>query len=183
MPPPARSRLPRWLRLGRRLLAGRLVHDLVEPPALREALEREAPAIAEGDVGDRAGEVADRLADEDLPALGVRSDPLRGVDRGAEGMAAALEHLADVEPDPDEDVLVGMLAAVRGQRLVDRDGAGDRAPRRQERDHEAVADRVDLAAAVLGERLAHDALVVLDRLPAPPRRRAGGSGRSSPRRR
>ena len=97
-------------------------------------------------------------------ALRVARDALRCVDRRAERMAAPLKHLAHVEPDADADVLRGVLAAVLFQRLVDRDGAGDRLPGREEGDHEAVADRVDLAPAVLGDRLADDAAVALDRL-------------------
>ncbi len=116
------------LRLRRRLLLCRLPDDVVEPPPLGEALEREPAAVAESDVGNRAREVADRLADQDLPALRVARDALRCVDRRAERMAAPLKHLAHVEPDADADVLRGMLAAVLFQRLVDRDGAGDRLP-------------------------------------------------------
>ena len=70
--------------------------------------------------------MADRFADQDLAALRVSRHALRRVDRCAERATAALEHLADVEADPDADVLLGMLTAVLFERLLDRDRAADR---------------------------------------------------------
>src|SRR3990172_811364 len=52
-------------------------------------------------------------------------------------------------------------------RLLDGDGALQRPRRRAERRHEAVAHRLHLEAAVCGERLADDALVLAQHLPRP----------------
>src|SRR3972149_1302660 len=79
---PAPDRRP--LQVGRRSTRLVLPDDLVQAPALGEALEPEAAAVYEGEVLHRADERLDRLRDQDLVWLRLSLDVLCGVHRGPE---------------------------------------------------------------------------------------------------
>ena len=112
--------------------------DLPEPPALREALQPEEPAVDVG--GPRAGEVLHDRRDQDLPAPCPPHDPGRRVDGLAEQVAVFGRHLAGVQADPDPD-------AVLDQGSLDLRGRADRAGGRPERGHQPVAERLHHASA------------------------------------
>ena len=113
-------------------------------------------AIVEGDA--RAGhEVAHRPAHERLARAGERGDPRGDVDRHAAHVVAEQLRLARVHAGADLDA-----EPAHGAR--DRGGAPDRARRTVEHGEEPVAHRLDLATAVVGELLAHDAVVLVQEL-------------------
>src|SRR5205814_5331606 len=67
--------------------------DLMQTPAVGEALELEPAAEVELDLGHRPDELANDVRDEDLSTLGLAGDPGREVDRGAEDVARLFDHL------------------------------------------------------------------------------------------
>src|SRR3989442_8113144 len=134
-----------------------LVRNLEQAQALAKALQREAPQVVEAERLP-GGELAHHVRDQDLPGPGPGGDARRGLHGGAEEVRVLGHRLAGVESDANED---GVLppAVVRGERLLDRDRAFERAARRGKRRHEAVAHALQLRAAVLAQAVADDRVV------------------------
>jgi hypothetical protein len=78
-----------------------------------------------------------------------------GVHTGAEKIVAGENRFAGMQSDANFHGVFRISAVVAVQRALDADRALDGLARRVERDHETVADRLDLAAGVLAELLPH----------------------------
>ena len=136
------------------------------------ALERLAPAVLELDP--RAGdEVAHRPGHEDLLAVGQRRDARSDVDRDPREIVAAPLALAGVDARRAPRGRGPPRASAMSSR------APDRARRAVERREEPVAGRLDLVAAVLRERLADRAVVLIEQLTPAPVAEARQRARSS----
>ena len=122
----------------------------------------------------RVEEAARRLGEDDLPAVCGRGDARGAVDVDADVALVGHERLAGVDPHAHAD-----RAAL--ERVARLGGGGDRVGGAREGDEEGVALRVDLDAAVRGERLPQRAAVLGEELRVAPRR-APGAAASSPRR-
>src|SRR3990172_1103676 len=103
-----------------------------------------------------------------------------GIHRLPEQVVLLPDDLARVQADADHHLVTRRLAAVvLLERALDADGAGNGPARRAEGDHEAVAQRLHLAAAVLFHLLPHELLVRAQDIPrsliTPARGQAGGA--------
>ena len=136
--------------------------DLEEPEPVGEAFEPVPSPVGEGQLRATAGQLADHLRDEDLPAGGPGSDPCRGVDRLTVEIVRLGDDLAGVHPDADLEI--GEIGAPLGQRPLDGHGAGQGPPGRSEGHHEPVPQRLDLHAAIGGHLGAHHLLVASEEL-------------------
>ena len=101
---------------------------------------------AHGGAVGRRGEEVHGLGDEDLPAVGSGAQP-RGLDRGlSEPVVGLARGIADRDAHAEhERRRRGPVAAL--EPLLHRDGAVQRSPHALERDHDAVAEGLDLVAA------------------------------------
>src|SRR5438876_7034204 len=105
----------------------------------RETLEcRLLPAV-EGKFAAGVGQLFHEGRGEDLSAAGFAGDPRSQDDGVSEEAVSVLDRLPGVQADADADRLLGMLGAVRGERLLDRDRAIEGAARARKREEEAVA--------------------------------------------
>src|SRR5439155_8584753 len=130
---------------GRFLLPG----DLEQAPTLREAFESEAAAVAELKVFGGADDASDSFGSKDLTASGLRANSSGGVDCRAEDISIFVDSLSGVEADAHLDLLLGRLCAIAiGERTLHGDGAGQGTAGRDEGGHKAVAERLDLSAAM-----------------------------------
>jgi hypothetical protein len=138
-----------------------VVERELEDPLVLDVLEVLLPEVDDGGaVGDVvAQQRAGRLREQDLAAAAGGADTRRADDVEAEVALFSDCRLARVEPHPHAHVRV-VGPVVLSQRALCVDGAGDRIPRPRERVEERVALRVDLAPAMLLERLAHDPAVI-----------------------
>ena len=96
---------------------------------------------------------ADDLGGQDLPRLGGVAQARGGVDRQAEVVAVVEGRVAQVQPHPHAERLVGVRVAAVDP-LLDGHRAVDRGGHAREDGHHPVAGRLDLAAAGLGQHLA-----------------------------
>jgi len=103
--------------------------DLVQVPALREALEAEAATVDEVDVLHRADQRLDGFGDEDLLRLRLRFDVLGDVHGGPAQVACLLRRLAGVDADAYLHLRVGVRTVSRTQRPLDGGGTVHRFPR------------------------------------------------------
>src|SRR5439155_27184616 len=118
---------------------------LVQAETVREALQRRAPAVDEGETL-AGGELADDVGDEDLAGPRMGGDPRRGLHGAAEKVLALRDRLARIETDAHPDRGVGLVRVVSRDSLLHGDGALDGARSRPERGHDAVAGVLDLGA-------------------------------------
>ncbi len=108
-------------------------------------------------------ELTRRRGEEDLTAVGRATDPGRAMDGEADIALPGRIRLARVDADPDAYVLpVGPL--VPRQRALDRDGSRHGIGRAPKRSEERIALRVNLVAAVLGESLTNEPLLLAQNL-------------------
>ena len=157
--PPIRCR---W-REGRRFVRlGCLVGfpgQLVQPPALREALEGERAPGDQRQVRIGRRQVPDDLCDQDLARLGLGHDAGCGV-HGDPLQVVPLSHdLAGVEAHPDLHRRFGVPPPLPLEGLLDGPGAVEPVAGGAEDDHEPVAQPFDDLAAV-GRDLGPDDLVM-----------------------
>jgi hypothetical protein len=146
-----RSVLERAERRERRLEARAL--QLVEPLGRREVAQAVLAEVARLVC---LREVARRLREEDLAAVGGSADPRGAVDVEADIAGAALPRLPRVDAHADTDAIEvgeGALCFGRGVERVVRARKGDQGP---------VALDVHLDAVVGGERLAEAPVVLLE---------------------
>ena len=116
------------------------VDDRVELPLAGHALELVDAAVVEVDAG-AGDEILDGARDEHLARPGLRGDARADVDGDAGDLVVAELALARVQPGADvEAELAHRVARSRAR-------SGSRARRAVEGREEAVAGRVDLAAA------------------------------------
>ena len=105
------------------------------------------------------GQQAHGIRDKDLPRAGGGADPLSLDDRRSEDVVGLPGHVsrADAHAHRERD-----RAAVRlpVDRPLNVPGAGDRGPGRLENGQEAVAERLDLLAAVHGDHIPQPAIVL-----------------------
>ncbi len=120
--------------------------------------------VTKGDVRDGivAEQFARRLGHEHLAAVPCRGDPRPAVDTESDIALTAHRRLARVDAHADTQLSV-VGPRMLGEAELARDRAGDGVLGAPEGDEERVSLRVDLVAAVLGERLAEDPLVVGER--------------------
>ena len=141
--------------------------------AVGEALQAHAAAVAEARAGDRADELAHGVGDEHLATVRAVHHARGEVDRRAEQLALALLHLAGADPDPYPQPVLACR-----ELALDRQRARDAAARRVKQHQEAVTRRAGLPAAVRGDRVAHDPVVLREQarsvVVAEPRRRLRG---------
>ena len=124
-------------------------------------------AVHEGEAG-AGDQVARRCADEHLAGRGQGGDKRSEVDRDPPHDAVDALHLARVDSHADAKPEVR-------EALVDRMSAADRAGRPVEEGEDAVADGVDLLAAVSGELEAHELELALQEIrPRPVAETRGG---------
>lgn len=97
----------------------------MQPPSVGESPELVAAAVVELHLRYRADELAHDLRDEDLSTLGLAGHPRGDVDRGAEDVAAFLDHLPGVETDAYAQLALRVVLAVLGDRLLDVERALD----------------------------------------------------------
>ena len=91
--------------------------------------------------------------DQHAAGLAQLLQPGGDVDAVAEQVVALDHHVAEIDADAEHDAPVGgRLGLALGDRLLDRDGAGDRVDHRAELDDRPVAHQLDDAALVLGEQ-------------------------------
>ncbi len=138
--------------------------ELVDPLGAREVLEVVLAEVAERDsfelVVVEHGRC--RLRGEDLPAVTGRHDP-RGAVHAHPVVAALLGEVRLAGVQAHAHAQLGALGpVVRRERALTVRGRGGRVARAGEDVEEGVALRVDLLAAVRGERLAEEALVRLE---------------------
>jgi hypothetical protein len=122
-------------------------------PVLAEIPERDVNRQFVGD------ELARGARDQHLPAVSGRADPRRAVHVETDVIILSDVRLTGVHPDAHAhvDALGPMLGR---QRPLRADRGGDRVARPSEGDEERVTLGVDLAAVVLGERRAQEALML-----------------------
>jgi hypothetical protein len=148
--------------------AGRLGDHPVrqeKTPTLREAPQLEVTALLEDHLRRPEAELADHLGDEHLATLGTGSDAGGCVHRGAVAVAGLLGSHARVDSDPHPQSSFGVPPAVIRDAVLDREGAGDRFEGRGEGEHQPVAQRLDLAAAVRPHLLTDQFLVGAENRP------------------
>jgi len=141
----------RRARLGRQTLP----LDAPRRHRLRQPLEHDrAERVHGGGVG-RGGEQVHGLGDEDLPTIGGGAQPRR-LDRGlSEPVVGLARGIADRDAHAQhERRRRGPIAALKP--LLHRDRAAQRGPHALERDHDAVAEGLDLVAAGGRDGLAQD---------------------------
>ncbi len=106
----------------------------------------------------RAGEETYDVAEQDLATVGVVAQARGFDDRCAEAVVVLERDVARAQPDAH--LQVGAAPTRQPvDRLLDRDRGAHRLGRGREDDHEAVAQRLDLGAAVRGQRVAHERVV------------------------
>ena len=108
---------------------------------------------------ERADERARRVREQHVAAVPRGAEPGGADDVEAEVPLAADRRLAGVQPHPHEDG-AAVRPVVRGVGALHLDGRLDRVAGAREGEEERVALRVDLDAAALGERVAHQPAVV-----------------------
>src|SRR5207245_11150015 len=94
---------------------------LVQAETVREALQRRAPAVDEGETL-AGGELAYHVGDEDLAGPRMGGDPRRGLDGAAEEVLALRDRLARIETDAHPDRGVGLVRVVSRDRPLHRCG-------------------------------------------------------------
>src|SRR5205807_410397 len=128
----------------------------VEVPLAGDPVERVHAAIAELEPG-AGDEILDGAGDEHLARARLRRDAGARVHGDAGHLAVDDLALAGMQPE-------SQLEVAPLDRLANRAGTADRARRSVERDEEAVAGCVDLAAAGALELASHDAAVLLEQI-------------------
>ena len=123
--------------------------DFEQAPTLWEAFQAEAAAVPKLKVFGGTDDAPDSLGSEYLAARGFGADASGGVDGRAEEIAVLANSLSGVQANAHLDLLFGRLGAIAvSQCALHGDGAGQSAARRHKGGHEAVAERLDLPAAV-----------------------------------
>ncbi len=125
----------------------------------RQALELDLFALVERDVVRTGDQLTHELRHQDLAALGLAGDACREDDVTTEQIAALGDGLARVQADAHPHALVRVSPGVALDLLLNGDRARQHASRAVEREHEAVALRLDLVAAVGAQLLADDLVV------------------------
>ena len=97
---------------------------------------------------------------EDLARAGRVGQPAGHDDRVPEVVVALVHRVAGVDADVDRDGLAVVGRDVGEERPLDVDGAAQGAGHAAEGHHEAVPLDADLASAVAGDGVAHDAVVL-----------------------
>ena len=140
---------------------------------------RRKPAVDQLDVLSPAQYTPHGFREKDLAAPGLGGDAGGGVHSFPEQVRLLSDRLACVQADTDLHLLVGVLAVVLLQCPLDADGAGYGLSRRGEGHHEAVAQGLDLVAAVLLDLPSHKVKVGVNNLlgsaVAPTRPQIGGA--------
>ena len=111
-----------------------------------------------------AQQLARGLRDEHLAAVPCCADAGRAVDAEADVALAAHGRLARVDAHADPELASPSGQSCSASRRWHAIGSSDGVLGPAEGDEERVALRVDLVAAVLGEGLAQDPLMVVERL-------------------
>src|SRR4051812_30350524 len=142
---------------------GQIPVDRVDPVGAGQPLELQLARGAEDDVGGAVGQVAERRRHQHLAPARLRGDPRGDHHVAAEEVVALADRLAGVQAHPDADRLAAVLHPGR-QRALDRDRALHAVAWAREDDHEAVASRLDLEAAVQAHRVADDRVVLAPQL-------------------
>jgi hypothetical protein len=142
--------------------AGRCVgvaSKLEEVPTFWEPPEADSPAVSKRTARHVADQTPAQVGYEDLTALRLRSDPLRGVHGLAEDVTCFGDHLASMDADPHFHLAtrVGQIVAV--QLVLDRHRGGEGIASRAELGKEPVAERLDLPAVVSVELRPDDTLM------------------------
>jgi hypothetical protein len=119
----------------------------VEPPEVRDTFELLFSPNGEGEAAS-GDQVLDGLRDDDLARTGDAEEAGSDSDRQAAGLPVDDLALTDVHPG-------ARLETEAGDTLGDLMGAVDGARRSREAGEEAVAGRVVLGAAPVGERIPH----------------------------
>ena len=139
--------------------------NLEQAPAFGEPFEAEAAAVAELEVPGGADNASDRLGGQDLAAGGLGADAGGGIDGRAEDISIFADSLSGVQADAHLDLLLRRLGAVAvRQCALHGNGTGQSAARRHKGGHEAVAERLDLPAAVRFDLLAEEFEMAADDL-------------------
>src|SRR5690349_6236482 len=164
---------PRWYpwrrapMSGVRARAGQVPVDRVHRISALEALQAEVARLAELDVARAVDLLAQRGGHEHLAAARLRRDAGGHHHVAPEEVVALTDRLAGVKPHADPDLLAALVCAPR-QRPLDAHRALHRRARVGEHDHEAVARRLHLEAAVQAHAVADDRVVLAQHLePAP----------------
>ena len=116
----------------------------VDRDRLAQTLDALAAQGLERDRGDRLGQGAHRVADQDLPGSGQGTQARCDVDRRADEATVRLDRLPGVDADSHFDRGIGPLGRCGDRTLDDRESAGDGRAGRPEDDVEAVALGLDL---------------------------------------
>ena len=106
-----------------------------------------------------ASSAFDDGAAEDLAGAGAIAEAAGGDDGGAEVVAFVAQRVAGVDADADRDALASDGTA---RRLLHRDRAADGVGGGSEGDHQAVAERLHLGAAVGADGVAEELVVGLE---------------------
>jgi len=146
---------------GRLLLPG----DFEQAPAFGKALQAKAAAVPKLELLGGTDDSSDRLGGQDLAAGGLGADAGGRVDRRAEDISIFADSLSGVQADAHLDLLLRRLGAVAvRQCALHGNGTGQSAARRHKGGHEAVAERLDLPAAVRFDLLAEEFEMAADDL-------------------
>src|SRR4051812_9125706 len=131
------------------VVANVVPHHRVDHVLVTEAFERDRPGRTEEDVASRLDELAYEPRDEDLSTTRGIRDARCDDDVAAEQVATvAHEDFAGVHTDAHAQPVGRSRTRDRVQRALHVDCAHERAARAREAEHEPVAARLDLGAAV-----------------------------------
>ena len=122
--------------------------DLTRLERLRESLQRDRAERPEAEAAPRPDERPDKVGGENLAPFGAVAQPFGDHDGRAEIVALILDWLADVETNPDLEPIVDLARVVPLHRLLDPYRAAQGIDHAGERDHQPVAEVLDLLAGV-----------------------------------
>jgi hypothetical protein len=150
------------LRHGRgRRLCRRL--EPVDTHRARDVLQLALAQVLEGKVETVAHLVVDRLRDEDAPRLGEPFEPCRDVDAVAVNPGLVVDDVPEVDADAEQHpTMLGHFLVAHRHNVLDLDCALSRADHAGELGEDAIAGRVDDAAAMAAHQRQDHGLMALE---------------------